>query len=199
MDVLWLMGRYLLVDGVPFGFHQRDINLLHGSRNYLKEIGNVTLYYHGTSMPEDLVWREGLRIFTPNSLRDYMLRLLGTPDKLRRTLERAIKLAWMDEYVHPGYLWFTSDSEEASGYSEGPTELVDGVLDKLPKGLRDRLWDFLSTLGEPKLLEVDIPDSWLSRPGVVRQMMGGGESEEIGIPWDVGPQYIKRIIPLQER
>ena len=146
------------------------------------------ILYHGTIAPEELVRSEGLRVFTPDSLRDYLLRIMGTPKKLVRTIGRAIKEGF--ELAEPGILCFDTSFEEAKHYTSSPSELFEAVTSQLPEDLWFELDRRIGTIG--KVVEVDVPDEWLDH-SEVEVLMGEGH-HEVRIPWDIGPQYIKRII-----
>ena len=146
--------------------------------------------YHGTTAPEELIREEGLRVFTQGSLRDYIIGTVGTPKKLIKTLDRAIKYAW-GWHFGPGYIYFTEGFDSAAEYASEPGgeifELIIASPLPMPEGLKDLL-DRVRTVA--KVVEVDVPDEWLTRAGV-RVL-----AHEVAIPWDIGPQYIKKVISV---
>ena len=157
----------------------------------------MTILYHGTMSPEELIREEGLLVFTPQSLRDHLLRVAGTPGKLKSQLERALTSGLLKRGfsgAEPGVLCLTTSLEEAEHYISSPGELIDSVISLLP----ERLWFELESLigVSGKIVVVDIPDEWLMDPRVRRLRSVEDESEEVQIPWDIEPQYIKEIIPM---
>lgn len=152
------------------------------------------ILYHGTTVPISSIKKYGLRVYAPDWIKDLMVSRITEPEKyLPYILEgiKAIGSVPISTYHGPG-IYLSSEIQYAYAYAVSLPELVFSFIMIIPKPFRKKVLETLvETEGERligKVITLDIPSEWATIKGVHWVL-----PDEIMIPFDIGPQYIKKI------
>ena len=145
------------------------------------------ILYHGTAAPLKSIKQYGLKVFNREWFGEFIVSRLKNPREVG-----PVVMEILSKIREPAFgIYLSTDPEMARDYIGIPEELGFPFIIRPKRVAVEILKALVEVEGDiliGKLVTVEVPDEWKSDPRT-----HWGYPDEIYIPYDIGPQYIKNI------